>query len=1455
MIGKTISHYDILEKLGEGGMGVVYKAEDNKLKRPVALKFLPRDLTRSKEARERFKLEAQAAAALNNPNIVTIHEIDEYDGHIYIAMEYVEGETLREKMPFTIETHDTPFEAFDENKTQKLIQHVQDIPGPRAQPLSPNEIADIAIQVCQGLKATHKLGIVHRDIKPQNILVNRDGIVKILDFGVAKLTRGTNATKEMATVGTIHYMSPDQLTAQDIDHRTDIWSLGVVLYEMATTKLPFSKDNSTQAIMYAIVNDNPVPPTELNEDIPRELERIILKCLRKEREERYQSVEELSEDMVNFKRYLGGGAAELHEKQKRPVRQETERRRVTVISGEISGYNEMIAELDPEEVAAAMSDCFAKLDTIAGKYEGRLDKITANSFMVFYGVPVAVEKAPIKALNTAIEMRNCISQINRKQKLGIPLEAHLGVNTGMVIAGVMGKDDSEYSIIGDAVNLAGQIKEAAGKQQIYVGPLTYKHTRSEFEYKKLKSVPLKGKNKPEAVFELLSKEPVIASRRQRQHRVIDSPIVGRDEELDKLQLYLLKAIDGDGSIINITGNAGTGKSRLINEFIAKNESKKIKILVGRALSIGKNLSFHPIIDILKSWAGIKDDDTSATSIQKLEKAVNETAPNSAPEIFPFIATLMGMHLTGEYAQRIEGIDGEGMEKLIYKNFRELILEASARQPIIFIVENLHWADLSTIELLESLFRLAQDHKILFINAFRPNFKTTGDRITRTIKDRTPDHFFELHLTPLNKKNCETLIKNLLNIKRIPASTLDLVISRSEGNPYFIEEVARSFIDNGIVEIHNGKFKLITDKINSVVVPETINEVIMARIDRLDEEAKSLLKIASVIGRNFLYIILAEVAHDVETIDEILDYLQEVELIQEREESGELEYQFKNTLVQEVVYESILLAKRKKLHIEIANAIELHFSIRLEDFYGTLAYHYSLGEELEKAEDYLIKAGEEALKSAASNEAIAYFQDALRIYLEKSGNEANSEKIAMLYKNIALALYNKGRHGEAVEYFDKVMSHWGEKRPKNKAIAVLLFIIDLLSVIKKLYLSRNKSSRIPTEKENDLFEITYKRGTALSSIDVYRMFMENNRFLSNIHKYNLAKVRNGISIYSSSTALFSYSGISFSIARKMLEYARSYIEAGDSVNMFLYQGWEICLDMLCGKWDRHLEYDEKVIDMSLQSGELFGPTAHCLFAGILRAIKGEFQEAQLYIDKLKETGEVYDNDYTRVLKYLLNARCLLWSRKLYDALEEVGTGLPLATKGQQNPDILTLLGVQAHSRALLQDLDAAEQAIKRGDELEAREKQSSPLDIACFHIGRSFYHVCRLESVVKDGKKKEAIRWGKLARRSLKVALKTSKKYFPGLAEVYRYLGVYQWLTGNQKKALVWWGKSIKLAEKIGARPDLGRGYLEIGRRLLEKGSESREFNGLRPADYLEKARTLFEEMKLGWDLEQLHNVE
>lgn len=340
MIGKTISHYRILEKLGEGGMGVVYKGEDTKLKRTVALKFLTPQIVGSEEEKTRFVHEAQTSAALDHPNICTAYEIDEADGQPFIAMGYVEGQSLKQKI--------------------------------EAGPLKLDEALDIVIQAAEGLRAAHKKGIIHRDIKSANIMVTTKGQVKIMDFGLARLPGRTKLTRVGGVMGTVVYMSPEQARGEHVDHRTDIWSLGIVLYESVTGRPPFYSDYE-QAMVYSILNEDPKLITGLVPGLPKELEQVVNKALAKSAADRYQHADEMLVDLRTLREEIESGTAKTSRRLEYSWQKEGKlvkaRRPIPRLPGKVaalhaSSYN----EVNPKRLLSLSGTGDLTCTYIAGRY-------------------------------------------------------------------------------------------------------------------------------------------------------------------------------------------------------------------------------------------------------------------------------------------------------------------------------------------------------------------------------------------------------------------------------------------------------------------------------------------------------------------------------------------------------------------------------------------------------------------------------------------------------------------------------------------------------------------------------------------------------------------------------------------------------------------------------------------------------------------------------------------------------------------------------------------------------------------------------------------------------------------------------------------------------------------------------------------------------------------------------
>ncbi len=1133
---------------------------------------------------------------------------------------------------------------------------------------------------------------------------------------------------------------------------------------------------------------------------------------------------------------------------------EGERKVVSVLFADVANFTSISEKLDPEDVHQIMDGCFKILMKEIHKYEGTINQFTGDGVMALFGAPVAHEDHAQRACYAALAIQEAIQKYNvlSNEKFDVDFNMRIGINSGPVVVGAIGDDlRMDYTAVGDTTNLAARMESLAQPGSILISANTYGKVSPYFKFEPLGKLTIKGKELPQEAYELKahsSKSGVGFSRK------IYSKMIGRDRELDKLEFQVMKAINGEGSIVNIIGEAGIGKSRIAVELKKKDVIKKTTLLEGRAVSMGSNLSFHPIIDLLKNWARIREDDTEAVTFHKLQTSIRNIAPDEGDEILSFVATLMGMNLTGRYAERVKGIKGEALEKLILKNIRELLHKASEIIPIIIIMEDLHWADMSTILMLESLFRLVETQRIVFINVFRPRYSETGVRIVQTIQEKFPKYYVEIELQNLDEQLSEILINNMLNITGLPHNVKDRIVSRAGGNPFFIEEIVRSFIDDGVIVKKNGAFE-ITDKIDSVIIPHTINDVLTARIDRIEEKTRELIKTASVIGRSFFYRILTEVAKNIENVDVRLEYLKEKQLIRERMRMEELEYLFKHALAQEAAYESILLQKRKELHLVVAESIAKIFSEKLQEFYGMLAYHYSKGEDLEKAEAFMMKAGEEALRSSASSEALTYYQKALELYMEKHKEDADSEKLATFEKNIALAYFYKGQDEKAIEYFDRVLDRWNLGPPRTDFVKKLKVVYDLAMIALYFYVPFKRKGKSPEKRDNEAFDFCYKKAISLVNVNPMRNFFEQMGTVRRSLKFELRKVENGVIFPSSASGVLSLAGYLPNLRKKLLAFAEKIGNFDNPKERIEYEFYYNLSNLFLGNIDNLKEYNDNMVEENLKIGELWHATMYMFLFYSLSLMKGYIKDAYIFNEKINKIYEVYDYSFARNLYLFFKCQYYVSIGNYYKCIDICDESITYSNQLGLQPTLISVFGIKSLALTKLNDIDESKKFLDYAEDLIKSQAFVPPIYLQYYLRGRILYDTKLLEESINHNDKKSQKMLERRVHNSCKRLVKTLKNYELYSIFALNQKGLYFWLIDNQKMAIKCWKKTIFDAKKIGVEgPELARTYMEIGKRLLEKKSRYKDINGITPEQYLEKAREMFEKMEMQWDLDELERI-
>ncbi|MGO9145799.1 MAG: adenylate/guanylate cyclase domain-containing protein [Desulfomonilia bacterium] len=662
------------------------------------------------------------------------------------------------------------------------------------------------------------------------------------------------------------------------------------------------------------------------------------------------------------------------------IHNESDRRLVTVMFADISGFTAMSEKMDPEEVTEVMKDCFSMMGKCIEEHGGAIDKFMGDCVMVLFGAPMAQEDAPHRALNTALEIRTRLQKFNEDKRLSIPLNIHIGINTGPVIAGMMGSDKrQDFTVMGDTVNLASRMESTAETGDILVAEDTYRLTEGYFDFEPIGGVKVKGKEQPVKAYKVLGPRRIITRIETCGIKGL-SPFVGRSKELEHLRGRLEQVYEGHGQVVGIIGEPGVGKSRLICQFRDSLQASEYTIIEGGCIHYGDAIPYLPILDMLKDHFDIKEDEHESSMKKKISEKVAQL--NIQPsQVLPALFEILS--LTGEDEEYLK-LDGKQRRDKVFEAIRLILIAESQIKPLIVTVEDLHWMDKTSEEFLSYLINGLGATRIMLILLYRPEY-------THSWANKT--YYSQVRVDQLSKKTSEDLVQGIL-CGEVDASLGDFIIARTEGNPLFIEELTQNLVENGSITKEEGRY-LLSLKPTDIQVPATIQGIIAARLDRLEGNLKKIMQMASVIGREFAFRILQSIATLKEDLKSSLLNLQDLEFIYEKNLFPELEYIFKHALTRDVAYNSLLIKKRKETHENVGQAIETIYKDRLEEFYEILAYHYALSENTQKACHYLKLSGDKAAKSYANWEAIRFYQEALKVLDAQSGSqETRSERLGV-----------------------------------------------------------------------------------------------------------------------------------------------------------------------------------------------------------------------------------------------------------------------------------------------------------------------------------------------------------------------------------------------------------------------------------------------------------------------------
>jgi TOMM system kinase/cyclase fusion protein len=953
-----IGPYRLEEQIGAGGMGVVYRAYDERLDRWVAVKFIQPGKHEDAVGRERLRREARASARLSHPAIVQIFDMVQTEEGDGIVMELVEGRTLSQIL--------------------------------REGPLDLKQGLALAREVASALVEAHRHGVIHRDLKSENVIVTASGRAKILDFGLAKRMEPAETTPAEAALtvdgmvlGTCRSMAPEQIEGRLIDPRTDLFSFGTLLYETFTGVSPFFDKSVIETLKRVCLLRQP-PARETNPRLPEELSGLIDHLLQKDPALRPQNAQAVLSALERIGPGLpdqsvasgfgfnlpsgllpstgigsAGSSTSMQSANSASVdgppttvatrRASGERRQVTVVRCGLAGRGGQ--SLDPEEMLEWLPRLQSLVSETVQRFEGHLEPALGGELHACFGYPQAHEDDARRAVHTAMEVAaKASSAFGGPAGTGVRVGLHTGT---VVVARAAGAYREELSL-GDLPNLAGAVQGLGGPGDVMVSASTHRLIERFFVCEPMAGSP--GGAGPVRVFRVLQERDL--QSREDETTATLQPLIARSQELDLMLERWSMAREGKGQVVLLGGEAGIGKSRLVRELKHQIAVDRPEWLELHGSPYHRNSVLYPVVDLLRRWMELGRTSGEQDPLSRVEHVMRRYGL-PLTETVPIFAALLSIPLGDRYEPL--NLSPEGQRKRTLEAILAVLLEMTERKPLVFAVDDLQWIDPSTLELLGHVLQQGAAARIFTLMTFRPDFQPPwGQR----------SYITQLNLGPLSSRQIEQMIERLAGGRSLPRVVVAQIVEKADGVPLVIEEMVKMVLESGQAEG--------SGPVRPLEIPATLRDSLMARLDRLGS-AKEVAQLAATLGREFSHEILVAVSPwDEDYLQRELTRLVDAELLYRRGLPPRARYLFKHGLIQDAAYESLLRSHRQEFHGRIAEALERRFPELAESQPELVAHHATEAGRVADAIGWWHRAGQKALRGSGHQEAVGQLTRALEL---------------------------------------------------------------------------------------------------------------------------------------------------------------------------------------------------------------------------------------------------------------------------------------------------------------------------------------------------------------------------------------------------------------------------------------------------------------------------------------------
>lgn len=1091
-----------------------------------------------------------------------------------------------------------------------------------------------------------------------------------------------------------------------------------------------------------------------------------------------------------------------------------ERKRVTVLFADISDSTQLVEQMDPEDVVSDILPTVEIMKQAVQQFGGTVVRTMGDGILAIFGAPIALEHHARRACQAALEIRRAVAARPQDQaRQPAIVRIHAGLASGEVVAGFSSEDGSNsFDAAGFTIHLASRLQTMAPPDAIYISESTYRLACDYVRVEPLGLMPVRGSSEPVRVYGLK------ALRHENEHhsrsagRPKRTPFVGRERELQELQQAAIRLCAGTGGVIVVTGEAGIGKTRLIQEFRIRAASLGIDWLEGAALSYGRTLAYWPFREILHDLAGLDEHDDEIRAWQKLETRLAGMFGDSTDDTLPYIATLLQLPVRGALGERVRFLDAEAIRRQIFRSMRLLFERGAQQRPTIILLEDAFWMDRSSAALLTHLVPLVESVPLLFCLATRPEHAGADAAVRARARQEHGSRYREILLEPLCAKDTDSLIEHLLNVPTVSGHLRRAVREASEGNPLFIEELAYSLMASSGMTAHV-KSPASSNMMSGPLpfeLPGSIESVIMSRVDKLNETAKETLKTASVIGRTFFVQVLSAVVGSDQAVQDGLLMLKREGLILDHRQRPEPACMFKHALVQEATYNSVLLRQRRELHGRTAAAIEQLFGNRLDDLAGLLAHHYARAENWEKAQHYLLKAGDQADRLAADEEALAHFKGASEMYMLAFGQKAESSWKTTIARKIGEARYRKGDSVEAMQALREALQLLGGTDPQTSPGVVAEIARQLLLQLwHRLFPERTFDPHIrhASQAEEDRIRIYIMLWWLHFFENPYRTLLYS---LKTLNESEVSGVLAGI-VHGCSTLGFVCCALGApQIAMRYHDRALERARESDNPVIFghaaLGLGWH---SSYTGRWAAALEHFQRSAEASRGAGDLRQWGSAVWGRILVLAHMGRYSEAWTLARELTTISEASGDQVNYRWSYVAEGMLLL-------RVDEVDAALPRLLVALENGR--EACDWQICTKAFCELARGTCMAGKVGEASEYIARARSTVR----RHGLRGHHVTELMTQEatfllaelrqsRSGFASPSLRWR--AARAVTRALRGGRIFRGSLPEAMLLKGQLAWLSGRRQAARAWWERCEATCIELGADHDLARVQIEWGHCL------------------------------------------